>query len=313
MNDWLPSLNALRAFETVSRHLSYSKAADELNVTRGAVKQMVAKLEHSLGAKLLERKGHNLVLTPVGSAAQHDLRLGMKHLTKSVRTVRRREESTRVIVTAEASFAATWLVPKLPGFWDLHPEIDILVDSSQKIIDLSASDYDVAIRYGVSNYEDDFIVERLFEDMVCPACSPAMTQGPHSLNRIEQLRDVPLVHWDMSRLDWAHEARRWFTWEEWQKRVGTTLPHVSKGRRFSDYALAVNAAVSGQGVVLAGLPTLQDLVVEGLLVIPFPDKILRTDIGFDLVSTPGAKQRPEVSAFVEWIMSTALTYRHSET
>lgn len=308
MRDWLPSLNALRAFEVVSRHLSYLRAADELGVTRGAVKQMVSKLEESLGSKLLERKGHDLVLTPVGNAAQNDLRLGMKHLTNAVRTVRRREHSSRVIVTVEASLAATWLVPKLPGFWVEHPEIDVLIDSSQKIIDLSSSDYDIAIRYGVP-HKDGLFVERLFEDKVCPACSPSIAHGSPALERLEQLDEVPLIHWDMSHLNWARETRRWFTWEGWQERMGISDLDVSRGRRFSDYALAVNAAVSGQGVMLAGLPTLQDLVDEGLLTIPFPDKILQTNIGFDLVATRSALERAEVIAFSDWLLSTAAKYK----
>lgn len=309
MSDWMPSLNTLRAFEAVSRHLSYSKAAEELSVTRGAVKQMVAKLEQSLGAKLVARNGQHLGLTSVGEAAQYDLRLGMKHLRKSVQTVRRRDQSHRVIVTAEASLASTWLVPQLARFWEQHPDIDILVDSSQNIVDLTVSDCDVAIRYGVSNPKNDFFIERLFEDMVCPACSPALVDGPPKLRNIDQLKDVPLLHWDMSNMSWAQETRRWFTWEEWQKRAGVSLSDVSKGRRFSDYAMAVNAAIAGQGVVLAGLPILRDLVNQGVLVIPFPDKTMRTDIGFDLVTTPSAQERPEVALFIDWLLTTAKGYR----
>ncbi|MEM7121971.1 MAG: LysR substrate-binding domain-containing protein [Pseudomonadota bacterium] len=304
MDDWIPSLNALRAFEVVSRHLSYRGAAEELRVTPGAVKHLVAKLEATLDLKLIERRGHSLGLTPVGEAARNDAALGMRHLSQSVQTMRQFRLNKRLIVSVEASLATTWLAPRLGSFWATHPDIDVLVDASQKINDLKRNDVDVAVRYGVPR-DEDLVAKRLFEDLVFPACSPAFAKGPARLETLDQLRDVPLIHWDTSHMHWAHATRRWFSWDAWLRHVGIEGVDTSRGKRFSDYGLAVQAAASGQGVILAGWPTLSDSLDAGLLVCPFADSTVETDIGFDVVTTIEATKRPEVCAFVDWLIETA--------
>ena len=302
----MPSLNALRAFETVTRHLSYSAAAEELRVTPGAVKHLVTKLEDALGLKLVERRGHHLELTPVGQTAKNDLSLGMRHLSESVQKMRTFHTRERLIVSVETSLATTWLAPRLNAFLTSNPDIDVLVDASQTVFDLKRSDVDIAIRYGVER-EEDLISDRLFEDLIFPACSPTIAEGTPRLETLDQLRKVPLIHWDTSHMSWAHATRRWFSWEEWLRSVGIDGVDTSKGKRFSDYGLAVQAAISGQGVILAGWPTLMDTLEEGLLVCPFKESIAETDLGFDLVTTVEAKRRPEVSAFCDWLLDIAST------
>lgn len=300
MSEWLPSLNALRAFEAVTRHLSYQGAADELRVTPAAVKQLVSKLEDALGVRLVERQGRHIALTATGHAGKNDLGLAMRHTSDAVQKMRRSDTGTRLIVTVEASFATAWLVPKLEAFRKRHPKINVLIDSSQKIIDLKRSEVDVAIRYGVHS-DGDLIVTRLFEDRVFPACSPALAKGPPELTKIEQLQYVPLIHWDMSDMTWASATRRWYDWEEWIRHVGVRHVDTARGLRFNDYGLAVQAATSGQGVILASWPMLRDPFDAGLLVRPFPESVLTTGIGYDLVTTPESGKRPEVVAFTEWL------------
>lgn len=304
MNDWMPSLNALRAFEAVARHLSYSDAAEELRVTPGAVKHLVTKLEASLNVKLLERQGRRMVLTPTGQVGVSDLALGMRSLSDAVQKMREHQTNTRLIISVEASLAATWLAPRLNEFMTQNPEIDVLLDASQKVHDLDRSDVDIAIRYGVERSEG-FVSNRLFKDFVVPACSPSVAKGPPDLTSLEDLRHVPLIHWDTSHMQWAQATRRWFTWEGWLGRAGVKNVNAAKGKRFSDYGLAVQAAVSGQGVILAGWPALIDTMKEGLLVCPFADSMLETDIGFDLVTTPDARRNPHVRAFCEWLLGVA--------
>lgn len=300
----MPSLNALRAFECVARHLSYRAAADELRVTPGAVKQLVLKLEDALGLKLVERKGHSLVLTPVGEAGKEGCSLAMRQLRDAVRTMRRHQTSHRVIVSVEASLATTWLSSRLDEFWQLHPDIDLLVDASQQIIDLENSEVDVAIRYGVPR-DADLWTMRLFKDLVFPACSPLLAEGPPRLVALEQLCEVPLIHWNTAHMPWAHATKRWFSWSDWFRHVGLQQAKAAAGKEFSDYGLAVQAATAGQGVMLAGWPALQDTLDAGLLVCPFKDSIVETDIGFDLVTQHETYQRPEVAAFVDWLTAAA--------
>ncbi len=304
MQEWMPSLNALRAFESVARHLSYRAAADELRVTPGAVKQLVLKLEDALGVKLVERKGHRLVLTSVGEAGKDGCSLAMRQLRESVRAMRRHKTSSRVIVSVEASLATTWLSSRLNEFWRLHPDIDLLVDASQQIVDLENSEVDVAIRYGVP-CDDDLWTTRLFKDLVFPVCSPSLAKSPPKLEALEQLREVPLIHWSTAHMPWAHATKRWFSWSDWFRHVGLQQTEATGGTEFSDYGLAVQAATAGQGVMLAGWPALQDTLNAGFLICPFKDSIVETDIGFDLVTQHETYQRPEVAAFANWLIAVA--------
>ncbi len=299
---WLPSLNALRAFEAASRHLSYQLAAEELHVTPGAVKQLVSKLEAALNTTLIRRKGRGLEVTSGGVAGQEDLQIAMRYLSSSVVKMRQRV-SNKLIVSVESSFATAWLVPKLDAFRSLYPEINVLIDSSQNIVDLSQGDVDVAIRYGVERNEE-LIVRRLFDDQIFPVCSPNFVAGRPVLTRLDDLAKVSLIHWDISRLEWARETKRWFTWERWFSHVGSPHLATERGLHFNDYGLAVQAAVAGQGVVLASWPILKEPISAGLLIRPFAESVT-TDIGYDLVTTREAQTRPEVDAFITWLGETA--------
>lgn len=192
MTNWLPSLNALRALETVGRHHSYQRAAEELGVTPAAVKQLVAKLEGAIGQRLVVRNGRGVALTAAATRGENDLGVAMRHLSASVRKMRNFDAPRRLIVTVEASLATTWLVPRLPAFRAQHPGIDVLIDSSQKIVELNTSDVDVAIRYGVAAGPEQ-ISYRLFDDTVFPACSPALALQLQKSAEHEWLASAPLI------------------------------------------------------------------------------------------------------------------------
>lgn len=298
MADWLPSLNALRAFGAVARHLNYRKAAEELNVTPAAVKQLVAKLEAAVGAPLLRREGRGLALTAAGAAGREDVSRGMGHFAEAMAKMRGASARRRLIVTAEASLATAWLAPKLAAFKALHPEIDVLLDSSQEVVDLAASDVDAAIRYGVERVAGAE-THRLFPDEVFAACSPALAAEMKAGDGM-----APLIHWDLSLSPRAVNTRRWFSWGVWFEAAGLNPPDERAGLRFSDYNLAVQAAIAGQGLVLASWPILRDPFDAGLLVSPFETRV-RTDIGYDLTVLRRAAERPEVRAFTEWLLGVA--------
>lgn len=296
-------MHALRAFEAVSRHLSYQQAAEELNVTPAATKQLVGKLEAALGTQLLRRKGRGLELTQEGLAGQAELAVAMRYISSSVAKMRRQRQTNKLIVSVESSFATAWLVPRLEEFRARHPDINVLIDSSQQIVDLHQGEVDVAIRYGVER-DKTLIVHRLFDDQIFPACSPALANGPAKLEKLDDLADATLIHWDISQLAWARETRRWFTWSSWFSRTGADHLASEEGLHFNDYGLAVQAAIAGQGVVLASWPILREPIAAGLLVCPF-DRKVSTDIGYDLVATPTAASRPEANAFIDWLVDAA--------
>lgn len=303
MSDWLPSLNALKAFEAVSRHLNYARAAEELRVTPAAVKQLVGKLEDALGTQLVTRSGRGLQLTPSGQSGCAKLASGFTQVRDAVDMMRMPDMRKRLIVSVEPSFATAWLVPRLEGFRERNGEVDVLIDSSLKIVDLETGAADIAVRFGQEPH-GKLVSHRLFDEQLCAFCSPSLASGPQKLEAIEDLQHATLLHWDLSDLSWAHATRRWMGWQPWLTEVGADHISSATGVRFSDYNLAVQAAIAGQGVVLGSLPVLQSLVEANLLVRPFPERVT-TNIGYDLVTTKRALQRTEVKAFMDWIIAEA--------
>lgn len=300
MSDWLPSMNALRAFEATARHLNFARAAKELHVTPAAVKQLVRKLEETLGLSLVERAGRGLRLTAAGAAGRDGLTTGFNHLVEAVRRMRAERGRRQLIISAEPSFATAWLVPRLERFRLRAPNVDVLIDSSAHLVDLARGDADIAIRFGAPP-NGTLVAHRLFDEELCAFCSPQIAEalgGPNDLARCR------FIHWETSALGWATATRTWMDWAVWLKQIGASGVKPGSGLRFSDYNLAVQAAIAGQGIVLGSGPVLADLVSAGMLVRAVPQS-LRTDIGYDAVTTRGSMDRSEVDAFIEWITTEA--------
>ncbi len=300
MTGWLPSLNALRAFEAVSRHLSYRRAADELHVTPAAVKQLVRKLEEALGTPLVQRRGRGLALSAAGVVGLSDLHSAFKQITGAVEKMRAVERRQSLTITVEASFAAAWLVPKLDAFTRKYPEVDVLIDSSMRVVDLEREGADIGIRYGVKHGKDH-VVHRLFGDETLAVCSPGFAKGPPALKTVKDLEKVTLLHLDPSYMERMPATRHWFDWQTWLATVGAGDVKLGSGLRFNDYNLAVQAAIAGQGVVLGSWLIVKNAIRANLLVSPFAERA-RTDVGYDLATTTEAMARPEVARFVEWIL-----------
>jgi len=301
MADWLPSLNALRAFEAVCRHLNYAHAATELRVTPAAVKQLVQKLEAALGTALVKRSGRGLALTREGRAGFEGLLGGFAQISMAVGHMRAQSRRQRLIVSAEPSFATAWLVPRLNRFRQAHEEIDVLLDSSLRIVDLGSGEADVAIRFGAAP-DRRLVTRRLFDERICALCSPALVSGAPHLRRLDDLRRATLLHWDTSGLTWASATRDWMDWQSWFARAGIADVSLERQIVFGDYNLALQAAIAGHGVVLGSHPILRDVIAAGLLVEPF-GMILDASIGYDVVMTPEALERPQVRNFTDWIAS----------
>ena len=301
MGDWLPSLNALRAFEAVSRHLSYRDAAEELHVTPAAVKQLVQKLEDTLGTPLVQRRGRGITLTRAGVVGLSDLHNAFKQITSAVEKMRLLKQRKSLTITVEPSFATAWLVRRLDAFKSKNPEVDVLIDSSMRIVDLEREAADIGIRYGVKPSKE-LIVHRLFDDETLAVCSPSLAKGPPALKQLSDLKNVTLLHMDLTDMEWmSFSTSHWYDWQTWLATVGAGEIKPGQGLRFNDYNLAVQAAIAGQGVVLGSWPMVRNAIEANLLVSPFIERA-RTNIGYDLVVTKEAMARPEVAGFVEWIL-----------
>ena len=303
MSSWLPSLNGLRAFESVSRHLNYRKAAEELHVSPGAANQLVRKLEDALGGPLLEKKGRKLVLTPIGAVGREGLSLPFRQIADTVERMRAMTGAQRFVVSTTPSFAASWLVPRLERFKEANPGIDVLIDSTPQIVDMEVGVADVAIRFGVKDH-GNITVNRLFDEELCAFCSPRLMEGPLAITSLDDLAQAKLLRWDLSQFHWAENTRKWNYWKHWLTKMGAENVTPSEGMRFSDYNLAVQAAVAGQGFIIGSPLILQDLLEAKLLVNPFGRGVI-TDIGYDLVVNDITLERAEVAAFVSWVMAEA--------
>lgn len=303
MNQSLPSLNTLKAFEAAARHLNYHAAAEELNVTPAAVKQLVSRLEAAVGTPLLTRKGRGLILTQAGMAGLDDLSQGMQHIRTSVEKMRDTRQRRQLIITVEPSFSSAWLVPRLAQFRQAHPDISVLIDSCPQIIDLPRSNIDLAIRYGIPR-DDGLVRHPLFSDIILPACSPAYAAGLPFPPVLSDLQASELIHWDTTQLEGAKSSQQWFLWKGWLANFGIQHIATDEGMHFSEYSQALQAAIAGQGVILVSEPIVSNLFQSGLLTCPFDEKASPA-LSYDVVATEESARRPEALAFIDWITATA--------
>jgi LysR family glycine cleavage system transcriptional activator len=300
MTNWLPSLNSLRAFEATARLCSFKKAADELSVTPAAVKQLVTKLEDAVGQKLVSRDGQRMALTSAGLSGLEDLSSGFRLLARGVDRIRLQKSDARVIVSVDPSFAAAWLVPKMENFKLDCPGIEVLIDSSMQIVNLTRGDAHVGIRFGVRDH-GDLVVNRLFDEELSAMCSPSLLSGSNGLKNLKDLEQATLLRWDLSKFEWAINTRAINYWRSWLDAVGANDVSAAQGITYSDYNLAVQAAVAGQGVILGSRPVLQPLLEQSLLIDPF-DISSNPQLGYDIVTTQDALQNKNVERFVNWML-----------
>jgi LysR family transcriptional regulator, glycine cleavage system transcriptional activator len=293
----LPPLSSLRAFEVVARHGTFRAAAEELHVTAAAVIQQVKALEGFVGRKLLRRHSRGYSLTPDGVAGLEALRDGFDQLSAAVDAMT--SGGHRVLtVSAVPSISAEWLVPRLHRFRAQHPDIDVLLHPSLELVDLEHSRVDLGIRYGSGSYPG-VLSERLFDDEIFPVYSPRMLGGRRPLKSPTDLRAHPLIH-----TEWTPETGHWPGWSDWLSAAGVTGVNVTKGLRFSDGALVIQAAVSGQGVALGHKALALDHLAAGRLIRPF-ELSLVTDFAYYIVCAKKRAEEPDLVAFRRWVISEA--------
>lgn len=297
----LPPLNALRAFESAGRHLSFTKAASELNVTPAAVSHHVKALEDMLQVTLFRRLTRALRLTDAGRAALPILGEGFDRLAEGVEQIRAHCDSGVLTISVSPSFGAKWLVPRLEDFRRRHPDIEIRIDGTDRLVDLASGEADVALRYGAGGYKG-VQVDWLFGQINTPVCSPKLLSGTHPLTRPDDLRHHTLLH-----VDWKDAEA---SWRMWLLAAGLNDIDPTRGPRFTMETMAVQAALDGHGVALVGDMLVADDLAAGRLVRPF-DPSLSTPLGFCyyLLSPKDGAERPKIAAFREWLLKEARASR----
>jgi LysR family glycine cleavage system transcriptional activator len=288
----LPPLNALRAFEAAARHLSFTKAAEELNVTQAAVSHQVKALEQHLGLKLFRRLNRALLLTEQGQVCLATAREAFDRIAETAERLRASDARGTLTVSLLPSFAAKWLVPRLGRFRQAHPDIDVRVAPDERLVDFARDDVDVGIRYGDGRYPGLNTI-RLLEEEVFPVCSPALGTADHPIRTPADLTHHTLLH------DEGHDG--WRTWL-----LAADLPEIdpTRGPIFTDSSNLVQAAVEGQGVALArGALAAADLAAERL-VRPFAFS-LPGAYAYYIVCPKATAETPKVKAFTTWLLAEA--------
>lgn len=304
MNRSLPPLNALRAFEAAARHLSFTKAAAELNVTPAAISHQVKAMEELLGVPLFHRLTRAIRLTDAGQAAVPLLRQGFDALAAGVDQIRAHRDSDELTISVSPSFGALWLVPRLERFRRRHPEIEVRIDGTDRRVDVRVGEADAAIRYGPGGYTG-LQVDHLFGQANTPVCSPDLLTGPRPLRTPDDLRHHTLLH-----VDWKDADA---SWRMWLLAAGLDHLDATGGPWFSQENMAVQAALDGHGVALVGDRLVADHLASNRLVRPF-DRSLSTPLAFAyyLLTPTHGSRKAKVAAFRRWLLEEAGAARLSE-
>jgi LysR family transcriptional regulator, glycine cleavage system transcriptional activator len=298
MSRRLPPLNALRAFESAARHMSFTRAAEELNVTAAAVGQQVRLLEDRVDRKLFQRLHRGLVLTEAGQALLPGVRDGFDRLAESVDRLGKLDEGGVLTVSVAPSFAAKWLVPRIDRFQAAHPDIDVHLSASMQVIDFGDEALDAAIRYGAGRYGGLF-VERVIGETVVPVCSPKLVRGPHAIRKPSDLRHHALLH-DAS----PDNDPSCPDWRMWLRASGVADVDAARGPRFNQSSLVIEAAVSGRGVGLAKRTLASDDIKAGRLVSPF-EGVQPLAFAYWFVCPPQKAELRKVRLFRDWLREEA--------
>ena len=293
----LPALDLLVGFESAARHLSFTKAGEELFLTQSAVSRQIKELEDQLGVVLFERRHRALALTEAGHQFYAAAAQALSTMRTATDRLRAQAGKKALSVTTTHSFAALWLIPRLAGFTRDHPGVDVRITAETRVQDLERDGLDLALRHGPASLAGPNAV-RLFGEKVFPVCSPKLLKKK-SLEKPQDLKNHVLLQYDdpEGRHPWLH----WKTWLE-VERIADLKPAGTLS--FSGYEQIIPAAIAGHGVALGRSPLVKDLMRSGELVAPFKSSADPARAYFAILSK-NAVGRPEVNAFLEWLKTEA--------
>ena len=289
----LPSLNGLRAFEAAARHLSFTHAAQELNVTQTAISHQIRRLEEELGIKLFIRQSRALALTPQAAEYLPGIRAAFQDLRTATDRLLRKGDDRVLTISTLTSLAVKWLLPRLSSFQEQHPEIDVRITTSTELVDFHTSNVDAAIRYGQGRWPG-LDAEWLMAEHLFPVCSPKLLTGERALRRPEDLEHATLLHTSSTIDDW----RLWLT--------AAGLPaHLSQNRGLTfDLAfMTIQAAIDGLGVAMGHTAYVADDVANGRLVVPF--NVSMPSAGYYFVTPQDRPATPKLNLFRDWLRTAS--------
>ncbi|AIU27957.1 XRE family transcriptional regulator [Pandoraea pnomenusa] len=284
----LPNLSALRAFEAAARLESFSRAAEELFVTHGAISHQIRALEQELGTTLFARNGKRISITPAGRQYATSIRAALDDIAQATRKLQAGTRSERrLVLTTMPSFASRWLTPRIGRFIDRHPELEVELRCSAHLIDFERDDVDVALRMGKGNWPG-LHIEKVLDDVFFPACSPVYNGGqlPHTA---EEFRRSTLLRSEGE------------PWAPWFTAAGFELPEPTQGMMYEDSGMLSQAAIVGQGVALVRRSLAVGDIMAGRLV-RLSDVDTPCEWDYYFVCPPAVLETQRVQAFRTWFL-----------
>lgn len=300
MARFIPGTGSLRAFEAAGRHLSFTRAAEELHVTPAAISHQIKEFEDQLDLRLLERTSRKMRLTAAGEILHAAVSEALAGLARAVGQVQRNRDGAALKVTASTSIAARWMVPRLDDFMKSLPGVDVRLDVSDRVRDFGRDGVDVAIRFGNGSYPGHR-ADRLFDNTIFPVCSPTLLKTKKPLQHPRDLLQHRLIH-----VEWSAPGVMWPNWRMWMLAAGVSDYRETPGLRLDSSAVALQAAIEGQGVALGDSSLVADDLAAGRLVQPFALTIKGPpQFAYYVISPVETQNDPLVRAFREWILGEA--------
>jgi LysR family transcriptional regulator, glycine cleavage system transcriptional activator len=288
----LPPLNALRAFEAAARHESFTRAAEELCVTQGAVSHQVKALEAGLGIKLFNRERQRLIITEAGREYLTVLRDSFDRIAVGTERLIQRQSSGVLTVSTSPDFAAKWLVNRLGRFAEAHPGIDLRISATLHHVDFAREDVDLAVRHGDGSWPG-LDVARLSTEQLFAVCSPKLLRGRQRIGKPADVLKFPLLHLD-DRKDWT----------KWLEAAGVANAEFSHGPVLNRASMVIDAAVDGQGIALARTTLAAWDLINGRLVRPLPET-LRLSKTYWIICPKATSALPKIATFRDWLLAEA--------
>ncbi|MBB3189989.1 transcriptional regulator GcvA [Halomonas cerina] len=281
----LPPLNTLRLFEASARLLSFKRAAEELSITPSAVSHGVQTLEHWLGVRLFVRTKHGIVLSESGRSYYPAVREALALISNSSDRLTG-SAARRLVLSVAPTFAARWLLPRLPDFRARHPEIAVVIDTAQAQVDLTRREVDLAIRMGHGQWKGCFI-DHIFTEYLVPVCAPDFLDHVRAAASLDEL---PLIHVTRAREEWA----------TWARAAGHTPPDPARGLNFDTLQMAFSAAAEGLGVAMGRRPLI-DAELEAARLVVAAEPAVESSTGYWLVGLQSGAGDQDVQAFRDWL------------
>ncbi len=297
----VPGTRALRTLEAAARHLNFTRAADELGLTPAAVSHQIKEFEEQLGITLFVRTSRSMRLTEAGAVLSEASAEAIQQLNKAVARAQKLARGQSLLkVTADAHFAAKWLMRRIDGFRAIRPDIELRFDISYEVRNFEVDDVDVGIRFGTGRYPG-LASDRLFDNVIIPVCSPKLLQQGPPLREPRDLFNHRLVH-----IDWSRRGVTWPNWGMWMAAAKVDDFDERRAVVFSTSSDCIQAAIEGSAVALADFAMVASDLSEGRLVQPFELGVrMAPEFAYHLVYPDAAASDARVLAFRDWIIAEA--------